>query len=304
MTPLNISEIQTKISELRAVFVLGQRAVPFLEEIFYFLKEIVPMMEEINASIQDSTSKMPRATSQLQSVSQATELATTEILDLVDKVFLKLDEVQIQFKKGPEAVEALQGLDQQVRGLLQQALGDADPAVLAQFDHLFEQKAKIYRRALKEMDVKPAHDEIRNHMNRIMMSLQVQDITSQQIAAVNHMIESIRHRMAHLIERITSGDFDAAASKTAPVDDGTFDPNAQYDPSGRRQAFADDVMGALDSGDGIPTPEPSSQDDIDALFAAPAASGTPTSQDDIDALFGDGSAQEPASQDDIDRLFQ
>src|SRR5690625_7452287 len=77
----DLNEILSKINEMRAAFVLGQRAIPFLEEIFVFLREISPLLNDINVSIRDSTSKMPRATSQLLSVSSATETDQTQVVD-------------------------------------------------------------------------------------------------------------------------------------------------------------------------------------------------------------------------------
>src|SRR5690625_7551658 len=60
----DLNEILSKINEMRAVFVLGQRAIAFLEEIVVFLREISPRLTDINDSICDSASNRPRATSQ------------------------------------------------------------------------------------------------------------------------------------------------------------------------------------------------------------------------------------------------
>ncbi len=91
MKELDIKELLRKADELRALFVLGQRVIPFLEELFSFIGEIQPLLEEINKSIKENLSKMPNLSKQLSKVTEATELATNEILDIIDGIFYKLD---------------------------------------------------------------------------------------------------------------------------------------------------------------------------------------------------------------------
>jgi chemotaxis regulatin CheY-phosphate phosphatase CheZ len=325
MTSQYITEILGKLGELRSLFVLGQRALPFLEELFTFLQEISPLLDEINASMRDTTTvKMPRATSQLQSVSQATELATTEILDLIDAVLLKSGQEKERLQQAAARVESLAEVDARLLALLQTARDQMDEALLARIEALHAEKIERTRTVAASLraDVGTI-DEIRDKMNRIMMSLQVQDITTQQIAAVNHLIESIRGRLAVLTERLGATRYEAVI-ETLPLP-GTFDGNARYEWSGNRQKLADGLVadyqpGAAEApsgpasqsdidqlfGDGVPAepapPVPASQGDIDALFSAPSG---PASQSDIDGLFGAALAPSagPASQDDIDQLF-
>ncbi len=306
MTAQHISDILAKLTELRELFVLGQRALPFLEEVFSFLEEISPLLDEINASMQDTSAKMPKATSQLQSVSQATELATNEILDLIDAVLLKSGQEKERLKQAATRVEALAEADAGLLALLRETELPAN--LLAEIEVFFAQKHEAYANISGELlaEVRSI-DEIRDKINRIMMSLQVQDITTQQIAAVNHLIESIRRRMELLVQRLGETNYQEMVDSLPHP--GTFDANARYDWSGTRQAAADGVMRSIKNGDALPQEATiSSQDDIDALFGAPpapSAPSAPASQDDIDALFGAPPAppSAPASQDDIDALF-
>lgn len=313
MSLLNVTEILGKIDELRAVFLLGQRGMPFLEEIFSFIQEIAPLMGEINQSLEDTTGKMPQARSQLESVTQATELATTEIMDLVDEVQALVRTNKAALNAATEALEEMRNLDQRLLTTLRDGLG-ADHEVLVAAEALFEAKdATRYQATAALRAEAEGTDQMRDSLNQIMMSLQVQDITTQQIASVTHLIESIRNRMASLNERLgMTGPTAAAPFKaTNSLDQGdTFDVHARYVHDPGRQAGADEVVSQYaddapdDAGDAV------SPDDIDALFGGDtpdAAGAKPTSQDDIDALFGDGATDaagaEPASQDDIDALF-
>jgi chemotaxis regulatin CheY-phosphate phosphatase CheZ len=306
MAALHINEILGKINELRAVFVLGQRAVPFLEEVFVFLKEISPLLDEINSSIRDSTHKMPRATSQLQSVTQATELATTEILDLIDLILARLTQSRTGIEKDLIHLEAMGRADTRMLRLLRSRLRDDE--LMRQVEAIHEEKKALRRGVASHVQLQmQATDEIRSRMNRIMISLQVQDITSQQIAAVNHLIESIRDRMAQLIERLACGTADVGVPGSVPTaaGNGAFDPDARYDRSGRRQAAADAlILGLAPAGRAgqapieLPSaPEPDRNGDgHDASIDAP-----PPSRRAIDNLFDQ--SRDQASQDEIDQLF-
>jgi hypothetical protein len=136
MTAHYIAEILGKLGELRNLFVLGQRTLPFLEELFAFLEDISPLLDEINASMQDSTTvKIPRATSQLQSVSQATELATTEILDLIDAVLLKSGQEKERLQHAAAGIEAF--LETDVHLLARLRAAGLPPAVLADVESYY-----------------------------------------------------------------------------------------------------------------------------------------------------------------------
>ncbi len=302
MATQHIHDLLSKLNELRAVFILGQRAIPFIEEVVYFLREISPLLEEVNDSLADSTRKMPKASSQLKSVTQATEMATTEILDLIDVVLRELDEFNQSRSQAPQYLEQLIALDQELQQRLPSALR-------AELEACFATRHQLYA-ALQEPLV---HQDrliasVRERMNRIMLALQVQDITAQQLAAVNHLIESVRQRMAHLIQRL-GGEVLEGLDMANLFTPGTFDPHAHYDRSGKRQQRADAIIEAFQQGDLAEAPL-ASQDEIDALFSGSAPTsqseidalfnGTPTSQQEIDALFG---GKTPASQDEIDALF-
>jgi len=57
-----------------------------MQKIVDFMQDTVPLLENVNRSIQDSTNKIPKAALQINNVTNATEVATTEILDIVDAI--------------------------------------------------------------------------------------------------------------------------------------------------------------------------------------------------------------------------
>jgi chemotaxis regulatin CheY-phosphate phosphatase CheZ len=322
-THSQVEEFLDKLDELRAVFVLGRRSFPFLKELICFVQDVTVLLEELDATIQDSTGHMPRATSQLKSVSEATELATSEILDLIDEALGELSDLEEQMMDSADRLDALADADERLVERLDDALGEAHAALKDDLAAWADEKRALRREARRQMQgAREALQPIRAVMNRITMSLQVQDITAQQIAGVNHLIESVRDRMNELLTRLGSGE--AGASETerrgAPRTR-TFDSNARYDRSPDRQRMADDVMANLDpeasdasgpvggdgetagtSDDASPAPpETASQSDIDAMFGAESSSES-SAHAGNDASEGDGG--EVTSQEDIDELFQ
>lgn len=330
MMPSQINDMLDKIDEVRTVFVMGQRSLPFLEELFRFLKEISPILDEINHSIEETTNKMPRATTQLQSVSEANRLATTEILDLVDAVMDRISDVRTQADQGNRLDTTLADADERILRLLRDSLQENNAVLLADVEQLFQRKEAIRKKRIALTE--PTFDgleDIRNRISRIMLALQVQDITAQQIAAVNHLIESIRSRMHRLVSRINHPGGEGAMEPADDTIPSTFNPYASYDHSPDRQALADAVFDgrtnetqdpqdpavepapvefkalqsssyegnhpASSTGDSVPTRQPGGD----------GYAGFPETRMSHRSRHGNGAASgEKASQDEIDRLFQ
>ncbi len=272
MNTKNLGGILDKINELRALFIFGQRVIPFLEELFYFVNDIVPVLEDINESIYESANKMPRASSQLNKVTQATELATTEILDNLDGVLSKLNAIGSHFQTATNDMAAIGSLDEQELKMLKASLNGSHKELLDKLAEIHEQK-DAHLRALKSNagGLQDSLQDIRNKSNDIMISLQVQDITTQQIASVNHLIQSVQDRLANLIDRFKISGAELV-SEIQKVDGHTFDPQATYDRSGDAQRDADKVISSIENTtpaqptSGMTASGHTSQDEIDKLF--------------------------------------
>lgn len=299
MSSLNIGEVLDRIDELRGLFELGQRTMPFLEELFHFLEEIEPLLDEINASIRESTDKMPAAKSKLETVTEATEMATTEILDLVDSVAFELKMMQKALTRKTEGLDAVREADDRLLHLLGSELADERPDLLEEVQRIHRRKQPLLDEAIDHADDElEAVEDVRQKMTQITMSLQVQDITSQQIAAANHIIESLRDRMSRLVDqtnlRIEHASPPEAQTRSAePASDGTFDENARYDPAGDHQSAADALIDSIrqeDDNASSPPPDPG---------ATPTDSDASTRTDASPPPGGDGEI----AQEDIDELF-
>jgi len=244
MNQNDINVLLRKADELRALFVLGQRVIPFLEEIFLFVNEIEPILLEINTSIKENLKKMPKASKQLSKVTEATELATTEILDILDGLGYKNELINSNIKKIREILktkenksidiiklvidsiqkgESIQNLEPQLIDFVNVIENNVDPKI----DELLKHTEDV-------------NNSIVNDSSSIAMSLQVQDITSQQIAAVNNLLETVQSRLSVIMEKFQESELENLISEEH------YDSKAKVAVLHRKIAYDPDAVDSLD----------------------------------------------------------
>lgn len=246
-----MSDLFDRLNDLKVVFKYGQKLIPIIQGIIDFMKETVPLLEDINTSIADSTSKIPKAKDQIDNVSSATELATTEILDIVDSVSNDITILEEDIRKNRERETEKEKLWLQIKAILSAAGNN---------DGLIQQYEALGKSADSDQDILKTLGEVKNNVYNITLSLQVQDITSQQLAAVNHLIESVRTKLASLILHLDESDVSGLEVDGIEVpENAAFDPDAYYSKSTERQDMADDIIKDSQAR--------TSQDEIDKLFS-------------------------------------
>ena len=115
------------------------------------------------------------------------------------------------------------------------------------------------------MDVSLTLELMKNKVNNIMsstdqitMSLQVQDITAQQLAAVNHLIISVQQKLGGLLNAVSATGIHVNEDlKQEKLPNVHFDANASYNPSANQQVDVDSIINN----------EKASQEEIDKLFS-------------------------------------
>ena len=152
---IEIASLLNRVEELKALFVIGQRVLPYLEDIFLFIRDTTPLINDINHSIKENIKKMPNASKQLSKITEATETATNEIMDTVDGLMYKSTIISNNLK------------------LIRETGENSVVATNEDFQRAIDNSDEVLK-------------SIKNDAQNIMMALQVQDITSQQIAAVNN----------------------------------------------------------------------------------------------------------------------
>jgi len=247
----NLSELFEKLDDLKTVFRYGEKLIPVIQGLVDFMRDTVPLLENINTSIAESTSKIPKATSQIHNITSATELATTEILDIIDVISNDIstaeESISTLIKNEKEKEEIF---------LAMKALVINNPeasALLIRYEAI--NNVNLILSPLVEL-----FEKIRSNVYNITLSLQVQDITAQQLAAVNHLIESVQEKLSALVIDFEVTNVSVLDSSTIQVaHNAAFDPNARYSRSLDNQNVADAlVKDQMDR---------ASQDEIDRIFS-------------------------------------
>jgi chemotaxis regulatin CheY-phosphate phosphatase CheZ len=320
-----INEMLHKTEELKALFVFGQRVIPFLEEVFLFIREVTPLLENINVSIEENLSKMPKAAQQLSSVTKATELATTEILDTLDGLSYKSDVISSNLKQlvqiqrlnrseHEKIIDAVKQLQREETTLTEEKESvyarlidvirkienrDGGSSSAYHIDNIKSSVAVLQKPEVSEELVNNSEkllESIRMDSTQIMMSLQVQDITSQQLAAVNSLLQTVQTKLGEIMVHFRNTEIGELITTSARRPPEVESGGTQVSSLHRAIAYDHDVGSALNN-------DPNRQNDVDSIMASfnvlepssenalslPAKdfdnSSTPA-QDDIDALFG------------------
>jgi uncharacterized phage infection (PIP) family protein YhgE len=249
---------------------------------------------------------MGKATDQLKSISEATEVATDEILDYTDEVLSKLDVLKAGMEASRKQFEEVAAADEELLTLLRDELGEEHEELLEKVEKIEDKKRSLREDwTVQVEESKEALSGIRRKMNQIMMSLQVQDITEQQLSSVNHLIETVRSRIDALLEDLGSGEVaDKDIPSGTPSKTATFNERARYDHSPERQEMADETVAEATNGASSESSSSSDsaalQSDIDDMFSGQGESGGVGNESDDQSQEGG----EMASQEDIDELFQ
>ncbi len=313
----SLDSVQKTLRDLHSVFVWGERVVPFLEEMIVFIESITPLIGEINRSLNESEKRFPSAQSQLNDVTRATELATNEILGLLETSLSDFDTLDTKNKTCQEHVDQFGELTKSLRSEIRAALSESDSRVYVLHAKLWHQADKLEKRLSESFNTnEEVIHSLRTNLNQILMSLQVQDITTQQISAVNHVMQSIKEQLSGLLVRLNQikkietpvfsldGNREAqyerlkeefeqkaeAGSTHVPIPDeeareegvfegnGTFDANATFDKqkARRRQEDADEVF---DRANDEPPPAPGTDAPGDCDEPAAEQAAVPHVQD-------------------------
>ncbi len=319
-----IKVLLRKADELRALFVLGQNVIPFLEEIFVFVSEIEPLLKEINTSIRDNLQRMPSASKQLSKVTEATELATNEIMDLVDGIVFNSQTIANNLTRMQKASQAEYEKPVHVLEIIYKAIesGADVQAILPELANVINHLKDNCDNERTEITFNSQEilKSINTDSSAIMISLQVQDITSQQIAAVNKLLETVQGKLESILKhfrnsdlsQVTAHELDDYSSeiKISKLHrDIAFDPNAIDSIASKsfRQNDVDEYIRlANEESNSVEYTASKVNDSNIIINANDSDNNDPTSQDNIDKLFNnvdESKDNDPTSQDDIDKLF-
>jgi chemotaxis regulatin CheY-phosphate phosphatase CheZ len=222
--PSVMNKLFEKLEDLKNIFLYSEKLIPVIQKLIDFMRNTIPLLENINQSITETTNKIPTATNQIDSVTAATEIATTEILDTVDKIVLEIN----TSKTNVESILNLSGdkLDDDLKGKLNQVIASLD--------------------------------SINQYANNVTLSLQVQDITAQQLEAVNYLIQSVQDRLSSLFQELENSNITEGEKYR---NKNVFNENAKYQNTTQQQKMIDQLVTSNNAS--------TSQDEINKLFLKP-----------------------------------
>ncbi|MCS7052673.1 MAG: hypothetical protein NZM09_02940 [Ignavibacterium sp.] len=216
-----MNKLFEKLDDLKAIFLYSEKLIPVIQKLIDFMRSTIPLLESINNSIAETANKFPAAKNQIDSVTNATEMATTEILDTVDKILLEINTAK-NFLTDIENIE---------NGNLKSEIKE------------------------KLSQINNSLDNINQYANNVTISLQVQDITAQQLAAVNYLIQSVQEKLGALFADLEDTNI---SQMTNYKDVNVFNENARYQDTTQKQKEIDQLVDAKNLS--------TSQDEIDKLF--------------------------------------
>ncbi|HPO63591.1 MAG TPA: protein phosphatase CheZ [Candidatus Kapabacteria bacterium] len=319
MKKFDVSEILKKAEQFQVL--------SFFQDVLDFVVDVKPLLDSINKALDENLKKMPTATQKLNKVSEATEFATTEILDIVDGLFVKKDNIlHIIDKLYKDELTSRNYIEDKLLKLQRELKGKVGETIMLELQITIDFIRQEPFHSIPE-DAKLLLDSIsgfNDDLTSIMMSLQVQDITSQQIAAVNNLLDTIRIRLSKMLNLLSNSEImhyidkeeenqniEKKESRTV-----AFDPNAidGIFSKEKRQKDVDNLIEMLAQGKNPDEVQSDllSEDEINSMFSdnsnkkiESTSIDEPVNQDDIDALFGSNANEnnEEVSQDDIDALF-
>lgn len=237
MKPEELNIIVRKVEELRALMVFTQRTIPFLEDVFAFVKDIVPLLDVLKSSVETTSEKLPHASKQLDKITTATELASTEIMNIVDAMYPKVERMRAEQEKRRTDVAAIQASVKRLCELAGNGPGATEAHAMCVT--LTAQLAAM----MPADDAVQEVESIQTDCTNIMIALQVQDITAQQIAAVNKLMQSVDEGLTRLLKHFSKASNEPQSSRFKHRRlDIVFDSSAEFDASGERQRAADAVV--------------------------------------------------------------
>ena len=240
-----MKNLNSKLSELKQLFRVGEKVIPGIQKLIEFMAEILPLLNNINFSIEESTKKIPKATHQLNDVTHATEIATTEILDKVDQINNEISGWEEFILNYNSKIRKRNELYEKLRNEISN--NPTALELLNEYENLFPLNGS-------QQYFKDSIAKVREGLETITITLQVQDITAQQLSAVNHLI------ISGLIVDLSGEEvkLSSTSSEVEEQSDVNFDPNASFVPSGDKQNLVDELINRAN--------DFSSQDEIDKLF--------------------------------------
>jgi chemotaxis regulatin CheY-phosphate phosphatase CheZ len=174
------------------VVALQVRLKQEISELSSSIDGIIESFRELKMPLVETHEKVPQATNQLDKISEQTEAATHQMLDRIEQITIREDEV-------------VQGLDELRVGLGSEIADE----MVAKFDKLKESASSNLQDAYSIMD-----------------ALQFQDITAQQMSHAASLLEEIQGRLIRIVGIVNGEGTENSTDLPSGKKQRIFDPHA------------------------------------------------------------------------------
>lgn len=264
----------------------------FLEELFISMKDLGKLLYALSSKISENLTQVSHISVKLSKVSEVTESATLDIMNTLDSIStICYDSLaKLNIFKNENIVVPKYLLDEILNFSVEKKPEKVEDLIYK----IYEIQPDVYLTIDENVDVM---NKIIENVSAIMMLLQFQDITTQQLAAANFIISTIQEKIGEIMEKYLQVYVDSKGGAISSIDQiasniSTLHREIAFDP------HAIDTMQTLTN----------KQDEVDDLFAA-FTNGSHQKEasyiDNADKIDNNVNTefQNSFSQEDIDRLF-
>jgi len=211
MKKAEVSKLISNFNAIKEYFDTTKKYMPQIAKLVVFIEEVIPLLNSIHEDLHQFSQIIPTASEKLDKVTSATELATTEVMDIVDRVIGRLNTMTAN-------------LDEVEEGIAQE-----NPVLST-----ITEKTTIIRKEI---------DGSQEDLFSIMNALQFQDITTQQIYSIGQVIETVQKKLGQLLSGFDDESFHLPKERKV-----AFDDKAEYDfnRSKKSQEIADEFLKRAD----------------------------------------------------------
>ena len=268
MEKAEITRLIYSFNAIKSYFETTKKYMPQIAKLVIFIEEVIPLLNMIHSNLHLSTSLIPTASEKLDKVTSATEMATNEVMNIVDNVIERLTKMS---------------------------------SIIGEIDENIDNDAASASIKEKTALITEQIDGSQEDLFSIMNALQFQDITTQQINSISSVIDNVQLKLAELLQG-----FDGETVQTPKKRSHAFDEHAEFNfsVSSDAQRLADeflkiqqqtkDVETVLAENGGLESEEiifgEDGQPDISAIMSElgnPQPGLTEKDDDEPDIIFGE-----------------
>ncbi|MHB2147753.1 DUF3418 domain-containing protein [Calditrichota bacterium LG25] len=142
-----LDQLMSRIDQLKKSLKTDDEVVTVVSDVLIFIEDLIPLMLEGNAFMRDTANKVPSATDNLTRINQATEMATKEVLERLERIMEQLESLKKDIIKEKDTLQNVKTVDD-----IQEEIHQIFYAF--QFQDITSQQLEYVKRILKAINEK------------------------------------------------------------------------------------------------------------------------------------------------------